>query len=115
MNETSVQYGITAVAVGEIKPYSFTDEKTGELKAGMNLRITGGEVSVAVAANVVERMHVGEVWEVHGVVSAGSGGKLRIPEPTRLVRRKAAGGSGGPEVSFAHPDQPESPRAGKAS
>ncbi|MEM6674723.1 MAG: hypothetical protein AAF726_17890 [Planctomycetota bacterium] len=115
MTGDSVQYGITAVAVGEIKPYSFTDEKTGELKAGLNLRITGAEVGVAVAPEIVERMVLGEVWEIHGVVTVGSGGKLRIPEPTYLRRRKASGTAGGPEVSFDIPDEPKAPRAVKAS
>ena len=114
MTGESVQYGITAVAVGEIRPYSFKDEKTGELKAGLNLRITGAEVGVAVDHDVVERMVLGEVWEIHGVVTVGSGGKLRIPEPTFMQRRKASGTAGGPQVSFDIPDAPKSPRAVKA-
>ncbi len=92
-----VVHGILATVTGEIVPYAFTNTETGEDIGGINLRIPGDVVRVAVPAELAEKMQTGEIWSVVGrcMVSQASEAKdgrkakpagLRVYEVHKLTR-----------------------------
>ena len=92
------RYGIDAVVVGEIVPYSIADESTGAVNAGLNLRIPGDVVKLSgLDPATAERMNIGETWRVTGRLTLtrpkGQPGEksappavMRITEVTHLKR-----------------------------
>lgn len=95
---------IKTIVVGQISPYEFVDEKTGEAKAGINIRTTGRIVGLfGLDPKIVENMNEGDWWEIHGEPDASSSKgtvKLAIKRPTYLKFLRKGDQGEGPSVDF---------------
>mgnify|MGYP007011825469 CR=1 FL=1 len=114
-----VTLSATLIVKGEISPYSFTDEKTGEVKAGINIRTSGRVYGLFdLDPKHVERMNEGEWWEVHGdpdaSISKGGGIKYSVKRPTYLKRLREAVASSGPVFDFGDGASASKPAAAKS-
>lgn len=93
--------GIKVEVVGQIIPYSFANEETGELIGLVHLRVPGDVVSVNVDPDIAKKMREGETWRVRGTgVVRKKSGKLVISPAESLERVGVAANAAGPTVNF---------------
>jgi len=97
----AMDYGIVVEVTGEIVPFSFANESTGEQVGLVHIRVPGDVVSVSVDPELAGRMREGEVWRVRGLGSVSKKkGQLRIVRPEELVRLREPSSASGPRVTF---------------
>jgi len=96
-----MDYGIVVEVTGEIIPFSFANESTGEQVGLVHIRVPGDVVGVSVDPSLAEKMREGEVWRVRGLGSVSKKkGQLRIVRPEEMTRLREPASANGPRVTF---------------
>lgn len=100
-NQTTPDLGIVVKVTGDIIPYAFANDQTGEEVGLVHLRVPGDIVSVNVDPDVARRMKEGERWTVEGLaIVRKKKATLHIATPFSLKRVSSSRAAGGPVIDF---------------
>lgn len=95
------ELGIFVRVTGDIIPYAFANDQTGEEIGLVHLRVPGDVVSVNVEPSVARRMQEGERWTVEGLaIVRKKKGALHIATPFSMKRVSQTRAAGGPTIDF---------------
>lgn len=89
------------IVTGEIVPYAFANEQTGEEIGLVHLRVPGDIVSVNVEPHIARRMKEGERWTVEGLALVRKKkATLHIATPFKMKRVTLTRSNAGPVIDF---------------